>query len=399
MARRPQSQPTTARRGVAEGGGRDQGLDLDQQRPRALDAGEDRRARGDAASRSARNRAEGLATSARPALGHLEDADLVGRAEAVLDRAQDAELVAALALEVEHGVDHVLEHARAGDLAVLGDVADQHHGDAARLAKADQLVGGGAHLGDRAGRAVERVDPHGLDRIDDDQRRAARPSSVVEDVARRWSRLASWTAASAEAEAAGAQADLVDRLLAGDVDDRGGRRAAKAAAACSSRVDLPMPGSPPTRIAEPGTMPPPSDAVELVDAGERRAAAAARSPASVAELDAPAAGRAERRPAGPSASAGLLDDAVPGAAGVAAAGPFRRGRRRRLWQTKRAGVFAIGRARAPRSGKAAEMRPPQGRAGCGPDRIRIGPSARPWMNWSTIGVAAVVDLLRPGPAR
>ena len=54
----------------------------------------------------------------QPRAGHLEDADLVGRAEAVLHRAQDAELVAALALEVEHGVDHVLDHARAGDLAL-----------------------------------------------------------------------------------------------------------------------------------------------------------------------------------------------------------------------------------------------------------------------------------------
>ena len=61
------------------------------------------------------------------AVAHLEHADLVGRAEAVLDRAQDAELVAALALEIEHGVDHVLEHARAGDDALLGDMADEHH--------------------------------------------------------------------------------------------------------------------------------------------------------------------------------------------------------------------------------------------------------------------------------
>ena len=63
------------------------------------------------------------------ALGrHLEDADLVGGAEAVLGRAQDAEGVAAVALEIEHGVDHVLDHLRAGDLAVLGDVADEQQG-------------------------------------------------------------------------------------------------------------------------------------------------------------------------------------------------------------------------------------------------------------------------------
>ena len=54
--------------------------------------------------------------------------------------------MAALALEIEHRVDHVLEHARAGDGAVLGDVADQQHGDAAALGQLDQLLRGGAHL-------------------------------------------------------------------------------------------------------------------------------------------------------------------------------------------------------------------------------------------------------------
>ena len=78
-----------------------------------------------AASRSERKRAEGFGDLGEAGAGHLEDADLVGGAEAVLDGAQDAELVAALALEVEDGVDHVLDDARAGDLAVLGDVADE----------------------------------------------------------------------------------------------------------------------------------------------------------------------------------------------------------------------------------------------------------------------------------
>ena len=112
------------RRAVAERRGRDERLDLDEERPRALDAGEDRRA-GDAAVALGEEERRGVGDLGEAGAGHLEDADLVGRAEAVLDRAQDAELVAALALEVEHGVDHVLDDARAGDLAVLGDVADE----------------------------------------------------------------------------------------------------------------------------------------------------------------------------------------------------------------------------------------------------------------------------------
>ncbi len=86
--------------------------------------------------------------------GHLEHADLVGRAEAVLHRAQDAELLRAFALERQHRVDHVLDHARAGDLAVLGDVADQDDGGAGFLGEADQRLRRGAHLRDRAGRGL-----------------------------------------------------------------------------------------------------------------------------------------------------------------------------------------------------------------------------------------------------
>src|SRR5262249_40580830 len=76
--------------------------------------------------------------------GHLEHADLVGRAEAVLHRAQNAELVRAFALEREHRVDHVLDHARAGDLAVLGDVANQNDRRTGALGKPHHRLRPGA---------------------------------------------------------------------------------------------------------------------------------------------------------------------------------------------------------------------------------------------------------------
>jgi hypothetical protein len=63
----------------------------------------------------------------QPALGHREDAELVGGAEAVLDRAHQPEARMRVAFEVEHRVDDVLEHARPGDRAVLGDVPDEDH--------------------------------------------------------------------------------------------------------------------------------------------------------------------------------------------------------------------------------------------------------------------------------
>ena len=62
-------------------------------------------------------------------------------AEAVLDRAQNAEVVAAIALEIEHRVDHVLDQLGPGDLAVLGDMPDQDDGAAARLGEAHQRLG------------------------------------------------------------------------------------------------------------------------------------------------------------------------------------------------------------------------------------------------------------------
>src|SRR5438477_221813 len=64
-----------------------------------------------------------------PGPRHLEDTELVRRAEAVLDRAQDAVLAVAVALELEHAVDEVLEHARAGHGAVFRHVADEEDGD------------------------------------------------------------------------------------------------------------------------------------------------------------------------------------------------------------------------------------------------------------------------------
>ena len=52
-------------------------------------------------------------TAVMPSAAEVEAADLVDRAEAVLQRADHPEPGVAVALEVEHDVDDVLEHARA----------------------------------------------------------------------------------------------------------------------------------------------------------------------------------------------------------------------------------------------------------------------------------------------
>ena len=111
-------------------------------------------------------RAEASATSTRPPPAHLEHADLVGRAEAVLERAQRAVGALALALELQHAVDEVLEHARAGERALLGHVADEQHRDVARLGEPRDAVGDLAHLADRAGRAGQLGRVQRLHRVD-----------------------------------------------------------------------------------------------------------------------------------------------------------------------------------------------------------------------------------------
>ena len=122
----------------------------------------------------------------------------------------------AFALERKHGVDHVLDHARAGDLAVFGDVADQDDGGARALGVADQRLRAAAHLRDRAGRRFDQFGPHGLDRIDDDQPRRLALGHGGDDVLDRG--FGGEFDGFAQAQPLGAQPHLRDRFLAGDVD-------------------------------------------------------------------------------------------------------------------------------------------------------------------------------------
>ncbi len=197
--------------------GRDQGLDFHQHRARAFHAGEHRGARlrvRPALGQKQRRRVRYLGQAF---LAHGEDADLVGRTEAVLDRAQDAEAVRPLAFEIEHRVDHVLQHARAGDQAFLGDVADEHQGEAAPLGEPDQLVRRRAHLGDGAGRGLERLDEQRLDRIDHHEFGRVAGGERGGDVAD-LGRDREPDRGLRDAETFGAEPHLVDRLFARDID-------------------------------------------------------------------------------------------------------------------------------------------------------------------------------------
>src|SRR5437763_11365253 len=87
--------------------GRDERLDLEQDRPRSLQRAGDGGADFPLAAAEELRR---VRYADEPIAGHLEDAELVGRAEAVLRRPQNTVSVVAVALELEHTIDEVLEH-------------------------------------------------------------------------------------------------------------------------------------------------------------------------------------------------------------------------------------------------------------------------------------------------
>ena len=146
-------------------GRRDERLDLEQQRPRALERAGDRGA-DLAAPRCGRRAPRGPGTPTSPVPVISKTRELVRRAEAVLRRAQDAVGVVAVALELEHAVDEVLEHARAGDGAVLRHVTDEERRDAGLLRDPQEPRRGLANLRDRAGRRAELGRVERLHRVD-----------------------------------------------------------------------------------------------------------------------------------------------------------------------------------------------------------------------------------------
>jgi hypothetical protein len=79
---------------------------------------------------------------------HLEHAELVRRAEAVLDGAQHAVGAIAVAFEVEDAVDEMLEDTRPRHRSFLRHVPHEEEGDVVLLTHAEETRGRFAHLRD-----------------------------------------------------------------------------------------------------------------------------------------------------------------------------------------------------------------------------------------------------------
>ena len=74
-----------------------------------------------------------------------------------------------VAFELQHDVDHVLEHFGSGKCALFGDVANQGHGHVARLGVAQKFGGGFADLPDASGGGIQLGVVGRLDRVDHEQ--------------------------------------------------------------------------------------------------------------------------------------------------------------------------------------------------------------------------------------
>ena len=99
-------------------------------------------------------------------VGHAEHAQFVDRAKAVLYRPQQTQTAIGLALEIQHGVDHMFEYPRTGQRTLLGHMADQEDRRAALLGEAHQQRRALAHLGYAAGGRGQLFGEDGLDRVD-----------------------------------------------------------------------------------------------------------------------------------------------------------------------------------------------------------------------------------------
>ncbi len=233
-------------------------------------------------------------------------------------------------------------------------MADQQQHEAAPLGQADQLGGAGAYLGDCAGRGIQAVEIHGLDTVDHHHLGRGADIEAGDDVAQIGGR-GQLHRRGHQVEAPGAQPHLVDRLFARDIDagvfeGQGGGRLQQQRGFADAGIAADQNGGARDQPAA-------GDAVELGDAGDqagRRGGGAFEAD----QLDLAAGFTGE--PLGHAVGRGFLGDGVPGPAAFAFAGPAR------VDGTAFLADIAAGSFRHQPF-----------------NSIWIGPSARPWMNWST----------------
>src|SRR6056297_10794 len=153
---------------------RNQRLNFNKYRPRTFDAGENSRT-GCIPAAITKKELRRITHFLQPTIRHLEHANFVRRTEAVFDGTQQPEGITPVTLEIEHRVDHVLDHLGPRNLTFLGDMTDKNHRGTGLLGEPYQALRGSPHLADRARRCIKCVRPERLNRIDNDK---VRPRTI-----------------------------------------------------------------------------------------------------------------------------------------------------------------------------------------------------------------------------
>src|SRR5258705_8235786 len=117
----------------------------------------------------------------------------------------------ALSLEIEHGVDDVLEHARARDRALLGDMTDEKDRYVVTFRDLEESRGALAQLRHATGRGADHVGGHRLDRVDHGEDRPHLADRLDDRAEVGFAQHVD--AAAVDAETARAQLDLCSGLL------------------------------------------------------------------------------------------------------------------------------------------------------------------------------------------
>ncbi len=151
-------------------------------------------------------------------LGHLKDPYLVSRSESILDAAQQAVGVKAIALQIEHGIDNVLQHTRARDRPSLGHVTNQEQRDPLRLCQSQEGRSTCFDLADAPGRGFQLIGRDSLDRVHDHHSRIQLLNMSQNLVQRDFGH--NIEGRLLQAEAVRAHLDLVHRFLARDIEHR-----------------------------------------------------------------------------------------------------------------------------------------------------------------------------------
>ncbi len=140
----------------------DQRLHFDQHRPGAFPGRHDH-ATGDFFLGAGQKNRRRIGDFFQAFVGHAEHAQFVDRAKAVLYGTQQAQAAIGFAFEIQHGVDHVLKHARTGQRTFLCHVTDQENSGAALLGVAHQQGSTFPNLGHASRRRLQLL---GEDRLD-----------------------------------------------------------------------------------------------------------------------------------------------------------------------------------------------------------------------------------------